>query len=365
MARATPLAAIFWGLALSPLVLSPFALADAGVAKPPVATASKPLSVTVARGQVEHAVDRAIGYLQTESGNWLNTRKCAACHHAGMPLWALNEAEKLGYAIDKKFMAEKIEANLGSHEKLIASKLVAGPKDPPDPRPLGRGLNMGLPFLAVAGRSFANLSAGQKQTLDSITQMILQKQMKDGSWEFFLSRPPINETQLTDVSWILMALQADPASVTSSPQRVALQKGLTWLADAKQPDTFQSKVLKLLLAVRAGKAASDLQPQVDELLAAQQPDGGWRQLPDMPSDAFATGQTLYVLSLAGYSAERPQMKRAIAFLVGTQKPDGSWPMTSHASPDGKPGGHAKLLTPITCGASAWATLGLARLVPKS
>jgi squalene cyclase len=99
------------------------------------------------------------------------------------------------------------------------------------------------------------------------------------------------------------------------------------------------------------------------LLAAQQPDGGWRQLPEMKSDAFATGQTLYVLSLAGYTAERPQMKRAIAFLVATQKPDGSWPMTSHASPDGKPG-HAKLLTPITCGATSWVTLGLSRAVPK-
>ena len=58
----------------------------------------------------------------------------------------------------------------------------------------------------------------------------------------FSSRPPINETQLTDVSWISTALQADPAAVTSQPERVALQKGLAWLADAKEPDTFQSKV---------------------------------------------------------------------------------------------------------------------------
>src|SRR5580704_3399762 len=310
MARATALAVFFLGICLA----RP-ALADKSAPTPPIA---KP--------QVQHAVDRAIGYLRTESASWLNTRKCAACHHAAMPLWALNEADKMGYAIDKKFAADTLEATLGSRDKLIASKLVPGPKDPPDPRPLGRGLNMGLPFLAVAARSSATLTDGQKQSLSWITGEILKKQMKDGSWEFFLSRPPINETQLTDVGWILMALQADPASVTSQPQRVALQKGVAWLADTKQPDTYQSKVLKLLLAIRAGKATSDLQPQINELLAAQQPDGGWRQLPEMKSDAFATGQTLYVLSLAGYTAERPQMKRAIAFLVTTQKPDGSWPM---------------------------------------
>ena len=83
----------------------------------------------------------------------------------------------------------------------------------------------------------------------------------------------------------------------------------------------------------------------------------------MTSDAFATGQTLYVLSLAGHTAERPEIKRAINFLVATQKPDGSWPMTSRSTPDGRPGS-AKVLAPITCAASSWATLGLARLTPK-
>ena len=83
----------------------------------------------------------------------------------------------------------------------------------------------------------------------------------------------------------------------------------------------------------------------------------------MASDAYATGQTLYALALAGDTADRPEIKRAIDFLVATQKPEGSWPMTSRSTPDGKPGG-AKLLTPITCAASAWATLGLARVAPK-
>ena len=81
----------------------------------------------------------------------------------------------------------------------------------------------------------------------------------------------------------------------------------------------------------------------------------------MASDAYATGQTLYVLSLAGYTAQRPEIKRAIEFLVATQKADGSWPMVSRAKPGGKP---AKLLTPITCAATSWATLGLVRLVPQ-
>jgi squalene cyclase len=120
--------------------------------------------------------------------------------------------------------------------------------------------------------------------------------------------------------------------------------------------------MRVILGVRSGKAD---QKTIDELLALQRPDGGWSQtVPEPRSDAFATGQSLYALSLAGYTADRPAVKRGIDFLVATQKPDGSWPMTSRSTPDGSPGS-SKLLTPITCSAASWATLGLARLAPKS
>jgi hypothetical protein len=139
---------------------------------------------------------------------------------------------------------------------------------------------------------------------------------------------------------------------------------VAWLSAAKRSDLHQDKVLKLLLEMRSAKSRNALQTRIDDLLTLQRADGGWSQtVPDPKSDAFATGQTLYVLSLAGLTAERPEIKRALDFLVATQKPDGSWPMVSRSTPDGSPGS-AKLLTPITCAASSWATLGLARLVPK-
>jgi Squalene-hopene cyclase C-terminal domain len=269
----------------------------------------------------------------------------------------------LGYAIDQKFLADAIEGALGSREKMIASKLVPGPKDRPDPRPIGRGVQMGTVFLAVAGKSLPSLTQGQQQSLRWIADQIVKKQVKDGSWEFFLSRPPINENQTTDGIWLLMALQDDSGHGASPAERVALEKGIAWLSASKAPETYQAKVLKVLLALRAGKSRGERQGPLNELLALQRPDGGWRQIPEMPSDAFATGQTLYVLSLAGDTAERPEIMRAIKFLVATQKPDGSWPMTSRATPDGRPGS-AKLLSPITCAASSWAVLGLASFAPK-
>lgn len=150
--------------------------------------------------QVHQTMDRAISYLQKESASWLNTRKCAACHHAGMPLWALSEAANQGYTIDTQYLADKFESMLGSREKLMASRIFPNPDDPPDPRPQSRGLNMGLPFLAVAALSYPSLQEQQKQSLQLIAEEIVKKQQSDGSWEFFASlrRPPINEAQTTD-----------------------------------------------------------------------------------------------------------------------------------------------------------------------
>jgi Prenyltransferase and squalene oxidase repeat len=347
MTRTSVLALVLLGLCLS----RP-ALADQPTAIP---RSTKP--------QVHQAVDRATKYLQTESASWLNTRKCAACHHVPMPLWALNEADRQGYTIDKKYVADTFESLLGSRDKLLASRIFPIPGDT---SPQARGLNMGLPFLAVAAQSLPSLKEGQKQSLKLIAEEIVKKQQADGSWEFFagLRRPPINESQTTDAAWIIMALQGQTGPDASKAQREALAKAIAWLDAAKPSNLHQDKALKVLLGIRAGKPPKALQATIDELLALQRADGGWTQtVPEPKSDAFATGQTLYVLSLAGFTADRREIQRGIDFLVATQKPDGSWPMISRSTPNGEPGS-SKLLTPITCTASSWATLGLVRLVPK-
>src|SRR5215813_11520599 len=193
------------------------------------ALAGEPTSIPRATTQqVRQTVERAIGYLQTESAAWLKSRQCAACHHVPMPLWALSEAERQGYAIDKKYLADTLESLLGSRDKLLSSKIFPNPTDAPDPRPQGRGLNMGLPFLAVAARSLPSLTEGQKQSLRLIAEEIVKKQQTDGSWEFFatLRRPPINESQTTDGAWIILALQGETGPGAPESQREALSKGL-------------------------------------------------------------------------------------------------------------------------------------------
>src|SRR5262249_15414862 len=119
-----------------------------GLALPRPAAAEEPTPRATTQ-QVQQAVDRAIGYLQTESAAWLKTRGCAACHHVPMPLWALSEAQQQGYTIDKKYLSDTTESLLGSKDKLMSSRIFPNPADPPDPRPQGRGLKPRLPCVAA------------------------------------------------------------------------------------------------------------------------------------------------------------------------------------------------------------------------
>jgi len=135
-------------------------------------------------------------------------------------------------------------------------------------------------------------------------------------------------------------------------------KGIEWLAATKTDDDPQSTALRLILWRRLQRPAAEWAPLVERIKARQNAEGGWSQTEDMASDAWATGQALYALANAGIKPTEPAIARAHAFLIKTQRGDGSWPMTSRPV---EPGGEgSKSLIPITCAGSAWAVMGLVR-----
>jgi N-acyl-D-amino-acid deacylase len=99
-----------------------------------------------------------------------------------------------------------------------------------------------------------------------------------------------------------------------------------------------------------------------ELASAQRPDGGWAQLPALPSDAYATGQAMVALRESSlFKPESPGFSRGVKYLLGTQEPDGSWHVRGRALPvlplfeSGFPHGRDQW---ISAAGTSWAVMAL-------
>lgn len=85
----------------------------------------------------------------------------------------------------------------------------------------------------------------------------------------------------------------------------------------------------------------------------------------MPSDAYATGQTLFVLREVGFASTVAQFQRGVKFLIDSQQADGSWLVETRAKPvqkffdNGDPHGKHQF---ISIAATSWAVAALAAAI---
>jgi len=72
-----------------------------------------------------------------------------------------------------------------------------------------------------------------------------------------------------------------------------------------------------------GENAQTLAAARQTVLAGQKEDGGWAQTDDMKSDAYATGQTLFILREVGIgSSDKAYISAACSSCSGHRSPTG-------------------------------------------
>jgi hypothetical protein len=142
-------------------------------------------------------------------------------------------------------------------------------------------------------------------------------------------------------------------------QRLARAKA--WLV-ATSPRTTDDKSFRLFGLHWSSADAGEIGKATRQLLADQRPDGGWAQLPELASDAYATGQVLVALNQAGGLAVTDEAyQRGVKYLLRTQEDDGSWLVSSRSIPaneffeSGFPHGKFQF---ISFAGSCWATQAL-------
>jgi N-acyl-D-amino-acid deacylase len=317
------------------LSLSGFALADGS---------SAPSS------GINATIDRGLAFLAKDALAWKKEHNCVSCHHAGLVIWSMREAKQQGHSVDEQVLNEltKWVAESGDGKTSL-----------PRPANIPKALNEKAVSFALALAANPAPDSISRDGMKLLLTTVKGDQLENGSWASWSeTRPPIfgNSDERTTA---LATLALLPAAATGDESaKLSRDKGVRWLADTKTDNDPQSIALRLVLWQRLGRPSAEWEPLATRIKARQNVDGGWSQTDSMPSDAWATGQALYALAHTGIKPDNPIISRPHAFLIKTQREDGSWPMTSRPT---KPGGEgSKSLIPITGAGASWAVMGLVR-----
>jgi len=300
--------------------------------------------------KVDGTIDRGVAFLVKDALAWKKEHKCVSCHHAALVVWSMREARQLGHAVDEPVLADltKWIAESGNG-KFGLARPASAPK----------AFSPKAMWFALALGADPKPDALSQKGLNLLLGTVKSEQTENGSWSTWPeTRPPLFGN--SDESMTALAtLAVLPAAASGDASAKAVRdKGVQWLTKTKTDDDPQSIAMRLVLWRRLNRPAAEWEPLVQHIKKRQNADGGWSQTKDMPSDAWATGQALYALAHAGIKPTEPAITRGQAFLIKTQRADGSWPMTSRPI---KPGGKGSTsLIPITGAGSAWAVLGLVR-----
>jgi Squalene-hopene cyclase N-terminal domain len=300
--------------------------------------------------RVGTTIDRGLGFLVKDALAWKDKHNCVSCHHAGLVIWALQEAKLRDHKVNEPVLAELTQWVAESGD---------GKTGVPRPKGVPKAINAKAVWFALALGSDPKPDAVVRKGLKLVGKTIQSDQTDKGSWSSWpQTRPPIFGNS-DDSMTALATLAVLPAAAMGDDEAKAVRdKAVKWLNETKTDDDPQSIAMRLVLWTRLGRPAEEWGPLVRRIQDRQNADGGWSQAKGMASDAWATGQALYALAHAGIKPNEPVIARAQAFLINTQRDDGSWPMTSRPT---IPGGNGSTsLIPITGAGSAWAVLGLVR-----
>jgi hypothetical protein len=296
------------------------------------------------------AAAKAIALLQKTGTQFVRVSGCVSCHHNFLPQMTIAAARAHGLEVDERAARLTTEASLAAVKPLIEEAEKSADRIP-DP-----SITVSYALLGFAANNYP-----ADANTDAMARLVAHWQMEDGGFRAFPLRPPIESSHFTATALSLRALQ-----LYGEDPETRVLRARSWLLRST-PETNEDRAMQVLGLGWANAELSEINQRAQALLAEQRPDGGWAQLPNLGSDAYATGQALVALqSGAKLPASEPAVLRGIAFLLRTQFGDGSWLVRTRSFPfqpykeSGFPHGKDQW---ISAAGTSWAAMALSLSLP--
>lgn len=304
---------------------------------------------------VTQAVQAGLRILQKGTLGYSEKQNCFTCHNQTLPMLAQATARKHGFKINEELLHEQARFTHESFEERTSS--------------LRRGKGIGGQSMTVAFGLWAlDLAEWQpSETTEAMADFLIKTQEDNGRFFTNKSRPPLEDSPATSATLATYYLKKFASDNDQPEAEASVEKGRRWLFDY-QPER-QEDENSLLWGMHLLGAGDEMTSKARQrVLQSQRADGGWGQLPDMPSDPYATGQALWTLQETGLPTTDPCYQRGVTYLLNTQREDGSWLVKTRSKPiqrhfeSGFPHGKDQFIS--ICGTS-WAVAALASTLPVS
>lgn len=268
----------------------------------------------------EAAVVRALQLLDKSSAQFFAQSGCGSCHNQGAAALAFESALAAGLPV-----SDSRRRQFGREIAVSISPMI----------PL---ILQGFEFGGASDTAMSYLSgmAAASYPADVITDTLVHSlalaQSPTGAWVqgAGFPRPPAEESSISRTAWAVRALRAYPLAGRQDEMDQRIAKARAFLLTAKPATTYEHAD-RLLGLHAAGASRAEVDAAAKPLLALQRKDGGFAQNAHMAPDAYATGHALWVLKHSGtLPASSPAYQKGAAFLVRTQRADGSWYVASRS-----------------------------------
>lgn len=292
---------------------------------------------------VPESVGKALALLEKQSHNFIRIGGCNSCHAQDLPSAAA------GLARERGLPAPKSIPQLSESMRGVSTERI---------------LDLGAVGVSSVGWELfdfgMNKVPGNEYT-EAVAHYIRTMQTAQGNWRAPQGkRPPMSAGEPLSAALAIYSMQNYTAASETKEAQQAIAKAAAWLA-AANPVTTQDRAFQVMGLVWAKADAAAIARSAKALVAMQKDDGGWNQLAHMGTDAHATGQALYALSLSGMAANEAVYKKGTAWLLRNQAPDGSWHVKTRSIwlqpyfESGFPYGHDQW---ISAAGTAWASMAL-------